>query len=105
MTRSEAIQACRLRTSYFVKMVAPVYALLEWFWGMGSKAIVPGYKDILQTSTRLLNNIDDEEGDCNWSTGGLTAEVWNDPVRGQPENWTCTLSFTFQVASYDEDDE
>ena len=102
MTRQGSIRACRQRIHEFAKNSAPLYQHLEWRWGMDG-IIIPEYKDILRVSTDMMGRVEKEEGDCNWGTGGIEARVWADPSETGP-NWNCTLGFTYEVASYDEED-
>ena len=60
----------RGRAPGFAKMVAPVYASLNWTWvSDGHTLCVPREPEILSTISKLISGISSDEGTV--STGGL----------------------------------
>lgn len=74
----------------FAKKVAPVYKLLKWKWWNG----IPNAQRIEVTILELLKSIENNEGNCETSTGGLFAKKEKD------EDFGITTTYGFKVEEY-----
>tara|TARA_R110000744_G_scaffold10039_3_gene31625 strand:+ start:143 stop:463 length:321 start_codon:yes stop_codon:yes gene_type:complete len=105
VTRDEAIAATREHIPGFAYEVHPDYKSHKWEWSKEDGQGVPSPKDIMDMADRLLDSCEEQEGDAEWSSGGIEVLLWNDPTWDGDdwvEYWNASLRFVYAVNSFDE---
>lgn len=95
MTREQATKAVSKRIPTFAYKVHPAYVGMDWDWA--STDGIPTPKDIMDCAHRLLELVEEDEGESTWCTGGIEVAVYEDD-----DGWAASLRFVHEEGSYDE---